>query len=204
MPQLLGRAGEDQLAAMLACPRAEIHDVIGSGDDVPVMFDDDHRIALVGELPQNGHQPLGITRVQSDCGLIQDIERVRQPGTQLVRQVDALGFAARKRAGETVDGEIVQPHMAQETQPPLELGSDTLGDLALERRELNRGEKLPRALPRSYRLSSQSSCFDFHVQHILAQPGTCTLGTIDGGDIAAQKDADVQLIFLCLQALKEG
>ena len=122
MPQLLGWAGEDQLAAMLSCARAEIDDMIGSGDDVPVMFDDDHRVALVGELPQNGHQPLGITRVQSNRGLIQDIQRVRQPGTQLVRQVDALGFAARKRAGETGDGKIVQSHMAQETQPRLELG----------------------------------------------------------------------------------
>ena len=106
--------------------------------------------------------------MESNGGLIEDIQRIRQPGAQLVRQVNTLGFTPRKRAAETIDGEIVQAHMAQETQPRLELGEKPRGDFALERRQLGRVHKL---FERSYRhlaeLSDRGTA-DFHVQRLLA------------------------------------
>ena len=73
--QLLRRAGRDHAAALLASLRTEIDDVVGGLDDVEVVLDDDHGVALGDQLVQHVEQPLDVREVEAGGRLVEDVER---------------------------------------------------------------------------------------------------------------------------------
>ena len=64
--------------------------------------------------------------MQTDTGLIQDIQNTHQRGADLRGKADALTFAAGERFGRAREGEIFQTHVFEEG----ETGADLLGDLS--------------------------------------------------------------------------
>ena len=82
----------------------------------------------------SAEQPVGVARVEADRRLVQDVERVHQPGAERVGEGDALGLAAGEGAGLAVEGEIAEADVAQEAQPGLELLQNQLRHLPLDRR----------------------------------------------------------------------
>ena len=60
--------------ALLAGAEADVDDVIGDPDHVLIVLDDEDRVALVAQLPENLEQPLVVARVQADRRLVQDVE----------------------------------------------------------------------------------------------------------------------------------
>ena len=68
--------------------------------------------------------------------LVEDEERPDERGAQGRGQVDPLGLAAAQGEGHPVEGDIVEPDLEQEFQAVLDLGDELLGDLLLERGEL--------------------------------------------------------------------
>src|SRR5512133_3824972 len=91
---LLGRAGGDDLAAVLPALGAHVDDTVGRLDDVEVVLDDDDRVALLDEAVQDVEQALDVGEVQSRGRLVEDVERAaRGDLRELGGQLHALRLA---------------------------------------------------------------------------------------------------------------
>lgn len=75
---LLGIALEDDFATQSAGIRTDIDEVVGSAHDFLVVFDDDNGIAEVAQFFQHLDEPVGVARMESDAGLVEDIERAHE------------------------------------------------------------------------------------------------------------------------------
>src|SRR5918997_1094401 len=64
---------EAAAAARRARTRAEVDDVVGDGDRLGLVLDDEHGVALVAQLQQQVVNPLDVVRVQADRGLVEDV-----------------------------------------------------------------------------------------------------------------------------------
>jgi hypothetical protein len=84
------RALRHDLAAMDARAGADVEDVIGLADRLLVMFDDDHRVALVAQVLQRREQPVIVALVQADGGLVEHVEDAGEARSDLGGQPDAL------------------------------------------------------------------------------------------------------------------
>ena len=122
------RAGNDilqgarghNLAAVAACAGAHIHQKIGGPHGVLVMLHHDQGVAQVPQMLQGCQQLVVIPLVQTNGGLIQDIQHAHQGGTDLGGKADSLALAAGQRARRTGQGEIAQAHIHQELQAGLD------------------------------------------------------------------------------------
>ncbi len=120
---MLGGARRDDSAACVAAFRPQIDDMIRTFDDVQIVLDDDDGIALFTQPRDDIHQLFHVVRMQAGGGLIQNKERLsRLPAGEIGRQLDALGFAARKRRGRLAKLDIRQPHILEHLQNRLNLG----------------------------------------------------------------------------------
>jgi hypothetical protein len=102
------------LAAMDAGAGADVEDVIGLADRLLVMFDDDHRVALIAQVLQRRQQPVIVALVQADGGLVEHVEHAGQARADLGGEPDALAFAARERAGVAAERQVFEAHIVQE------------------------------------------------------------------------------------------
>ena len=119
--QAVERAREHDAPALLAGAEAEIDDVIGDLDHVGVVLDDEHRVALVAQLPQDVDQPQVVARVQADRRLVEHVQRADERRAERRRQVDALRLAARQRRRQPIERQVVEADVAQERQPAPDL-----------------------------------------------------------------------------------
>ena len=97
---LLRRAGGNNGAAAAAALGTQVNDIVCPLDDVQIMLNDNNRVAGFDQLIQHLNQTVYVGNVQTGGRLVQNIDGL--PGVaarQLVCQLDALGFAARKRCG---------------------------------------------------------------------------------------------------------
>ena len=119
---LRGRARGHHLAAAVAALGPQVDDVVGALDDLGVVFDDHHRVALVDELLQGGEQPADIVEVETGGGLVEDEERSGPGRTGDVGgQLEALGFPAGKGGDGLAQPEVVEPHPGQRPEPAHDL-----------------------------------------------------------------------------------
>ncbi len=82
------------LATEPAGARPQVDQVIGGANGVLVVLDHDDRVPQVAKLLERTEQPLVVALVQSDAGLVQDVEDTHQAGADLSREADPLGLAA--------------------------------------------------------------------------------------------------------------
>ena len=104
----LRRALRDELAAVFARARANIHDLIRGQHGVLVMLDDDQRVADVAQMLERLDEPRVVALVQADGRLIQNVEHADKAGTDLRRQPNALGLAAGERARSAGERQIAK------------------------------------------------------------------------------------------------
>ena len=111
---LLGRAGGDHLAALLAALGAEVDDPVGGLDHVEVVLDHDHRVAGVDQAVEHVEQPLDVGEVQAGGRLVEDVERVagRDLG-ELGRELDPLRLAAGELRRRLAEADVVEPDVVQ-------------------------------------------------------------------------------------------
>ena len=94
--QLRQRAAENHFAAVVARFGTDVHDPVRRADHLFLVLHDDHRVAQVAQLFQHADQAVGVARMQSDRGFVEDVERPREVAAQRCREVDALALAARE------------------------------------------------------------------------------------------------------------
>ena len=100
--QLVQRAGDHDVAAVLPRPRADVDHPVSRADGVLVVLHDDQRVAEVPEPDQGLQQPVVVALVQADRRLVEHVQHADQAGADLRGQPDPLRLAAgqgRRRPG---------------------------------------------------------------------------------------------------------
>ena len=124
----LRRALRHNLPAMHTCARTNVKDVIRLADRLFVMFNDDHRVALIAERFERAKQAVIVTLVQTDGRFIQHIKNASETRPNLRRQADALAFAPGQGACVTRQRQVFETHIVQESKTFADLLEDRLGD----------------------------------------------------------------------------
>ena len=72
----------------------EIDHPVGGLDDIQVVFDDDHRVAVIAQAMQYVQQLLDVVKVQPCRRFIENVQRVARIALgEFLGELDALGFA---------------------------------------------------------------------------------------------------------------
>ena len=125
------RASRDHLSSALACTRAHVDHEVRGTDSVLVMLHHHDRVAQVTQVAQRGDEAVVIALMEADARLVKDVEHAHKASADLRGQADALGLAARKGRGGTLEREITQAHVHQEAQALDNLLDDASTDEAL-------------------------------------------------------------------------
>jgi len=92
---LLWRAFGHDHSALDATFGAEVDDPVGGLDDVEIMFDHDHAVALLDEPVEDFEELADIVEMEAGGGLVQYVERVAGgAAAEFLGELDALGLAA--------------------------------------------------------------------------------------------------------------
>ena len=169
------------------------------------MLDDQQRVAQIAQALQISNQAVGVARVQADRRLIEHVERAHQMRSERRGELDALRFAARKRGGEPVERQVVEPHFVEESQPLLNFFQHFVGDRGFCRRSAAALLKNGRA---SFTVIWQTSVIDrpaiFTARASARSRVPRQSGQSRVAAIAAQKYAHVQLVFLAFEPAEKS
>ena len=91
---------------------SEVDDPIGGFDDVEVVLDNHHRVALVAQSVEHVQELRDVVEVQSGGGFVEDVERLA--GTSLgefTGQLDPLRLAAGEGGCALAEAHVGQPHI---------------------------------------------------------------------------------------------
>ena len=119
------------LSAVCASLGTDVYQIVGGTHDFLVVFDHNHRIAEVAQLVQDTYQSVCIARMQTNAGLVQDVERTDQRTAQRSSKVDALTLTSGKGIAEAVERQITQADINQEVEARTYLVQQTFGDLCI-------------------------------------------------------------------------
>ena len=96
-------------------------DPVGGLDDVEVVLDHDHRVAVVAQPVQHAQQQVDVVEMQARGGLVEDVERAAGVALgELERELHALRLAARERGRALAELDVAEAHVEQR----LELARD--------------------------------------------------------------------------------
>ena len=138
---VFGRAHGDDFAAAGAAFRAQVDYPIRRLDDIQIVFDDYHRVALIAQPMQHVQQLLDVVEVQAGGGLVQDVERLAGAALgKFAGELHALRLAAGEGGGALAQAHVGEPHVHQRVQ------------LALQHR---------------HRVEEGAGLLDGHVQHFM-------------------------------------
>ena len=113
---------------MLARAGPDVDDVVRDADGLLVVLDHDDRVAEVAQALERRDEAPVVALVQADRGLVEHVEHADQAAADLAGQADALGLAARERAAERLEREVVEADVDQELEPLADLLHDLVGD----------------------------------------------------------------------------
>ena len=129
------RAGGDDVPAEPAGAGTDVDDVVGAGDRVLVVLDDQQGVALVAQVLERIEQDAVVARMQADGRFVEHVAHALQVRAQLAGQPDALRLAAGQRRCAAVERQVGEADVDQEAQPRRDLGHDVAGDLGFASRE---------------------------------------------------------------------
>ena len=133
---------------MAAGTGTHVHNKVRGAHGILVMLHHDQGVADVPQVLQGQEQLVVVPLVQTDGGLIQNIQHAHQGRTDLGRQPDPLAFAAGKGARRPGKGQIAQAHIRQELEPGSDLLHDLVGDgchIALQTEVVHKVQLVPDA-----------------------------------------------------------
>src|SRR5215510_6925197 len=120
---LLWRAGGDHAPAIVAALGAEIDDPVRRLDDVHVVLDDHHGVALIDELVQHLEQSPDVREVQPRGGLIEDVQGAAGGATrELGGELHPLRLSARQRGRRLPEADVVEPDVVERLELLLDGG----------------------------------------------------------------------------------
>ena len=198
------RAVEDHPPAVLAGAEAHVDDVIGHGDHVGVVLDDQDGVALVAQLPQDRDEPLVVAGMQADRRLVEHVQRADQRRAERRRQADALRFPPRQGRRQAVEREVVEADVGEEAEAPADLDQHLVGDRGLLRAQCQRVEELLGLARGQRRDPVDRLAADPHGACLASQPRALAVGARLVAAVTAQEHPDVHLVFLPLEPREEA
>ena len=105
---------------------ADVDEVVGGGDGVVIVLDDEDGVAEVTEAFERGDEAFVVALVEADARFVEHVEDAGESAADLRGQADALRFAARERSAFAVEGEVAETDFLEES----EAAGDFLHDLA--------------------------------------------------------------------------
>ena len=127
-------------------------------------------VTLVAQGEKGSEQPLVVPLVQTDGGLIEHVENSHQPVPDLSGEADALALPSGEGLRRTIQGEIVEAHVVEETQTIVDLPENLVGDLLLPGRQSQLAEELRRLPDRPAANLVDRLAPDSHAQELRPQP----------------------------------
>ena len=106
--QPLDRALEAHVASARAGTGAQVDDVVGDGDRLGIVLDDQHGVALVPQPQQQRVHARHIVGMQPDRRFVEDVGDVGERRAEVADHLDPLRLTARQRAGGPVEAEVAQ------------------------------------------------------------------------------------------------
>ena len=187
-PQPLDRALEDHLAARRPGARTEVDDVVGGRDDLGLVLDDEHGVALVAQPSQQAVHPLDVVWMQPDRGLVEHVGDVGQRRAEVADHPGALRLAARQRARRPVEREVAEPDLDERVERVLEAG-DQRGD----RRLVQAAQPLGEVVDLHRARFGDVDPSDLRRAGRLVEPGATAVGARGEGHGPLDEGADVRL-----------
>jgi hypothetical protein len=83
--------------------------MVGEGDDVRVVLDDQHGVPLVAQPQQQIAEASHITRVQPDARFVEDVRHPGQARAEMPHRLQALALSAGERGGLPIEAEVSEP-----------------------------------------------------------------------------------------------
>ena len=118
-----GGAGRDDGAAGGAAFGAEIDDPVRGADDVQVVLDHDHGVAVVDQAPQRGDELRDVGEMQARRRLVEQEQRAAGRPAIVARglreppgELQALRLAARQRRHRLAEREVVEADVDERLQ----------------------------------------------------------------------------------------
>ena len=106
---LLGRAGRDDLASARSALGPQVDDPVRGLDDIEIVLDDDHGVALVDESAEDLEQAPHVLEVESGGRLVEDVDGAPVGAAlQLGRELDALRLAAGEGRGRLAEPDVAE------------------------------------------------------------------------------------------------
>lgn len=117
LAQAVERALIEDFAAVLSAFGADFDDVVGFGDDIEMVLDDNDGVALIDEPVEEIDQAATVTEMEADGRLFEEVE-VALGGAvafcdggalgQLADQLQALGFTSGKTGAALAEGQVAE------------------------------------------------------------------------------------------------
>src|SRR4029453_17068599 len=114
MLDLSQRSLRNHFAAVHACARSEIDDVISVSHGLFIVLNDDERISFLAQRAQGLEQPDVVTRMQSYGRLIEHVKHTAQIRSKLCRQSNALRFSPPQSLPGPPKREVAEPDVLHE------------------------------------------------------------------------------------------
>ena len=111
---------------------AEIDDLIGSQDHLRIMFDHDDRVLPLPQLLERLQETEGVSCMEADARLIEDIKRFSESRAQCPCKGNPLIFSAREGPGLPGEGQVSQSDIDHESDPVRDLFKKALGHSLLK------------------------------------------------------------------------
>jgi hypothetical protein len=167
------------------------------------VLDDHDGVAQVPEMPEDRKQAVDVARVKAHGRLVEDVERVDHARAQATGQLDPLGLAPRQRPGRTVERQVPEPDLREESQTAPQLDQDRLGHPggAARRRERVHPSAALRNRPRKDRRDVVAT--DANREGFGLQPHPSAGRTRPVRAVPGQEDANVELVDLRLEIPEE-
>src|SRR5271163_890380 len=125
--QLFTRACKGELPAMLSSAGAEIEYVIRGENRVRIVFHHQQRIAQITQPLENLNQAVCVARVKSDGRLVKNVKCAHQMRAERRGQLNPLRLAAGEGRSESVQRQIIETHLIQESQALLNFFENFFG-----------------------------------------------------------------------------
>jgi hypothetical protein len=126
--EAIGRSLGDDEAAVGAGAWAEVDDPISGADDGLVVLDNEEGVAGVAEVAEAGEEAVGIARVETGGGLVEDEGSTDESAAEDGGEPHALIFAAGEGVGAAVEGEIAEADAVEVVEPGADLGDEGRAD----------------------------------------------------------------------------
>ena len=120
----------DNLSAETAGAGAKIENLVGAGDHVAIVLDQQQRIAQIAKPLQGIQQAAVVAGVQADRRFVQHIEHAAKAAAHLCRQTDTLHLAAGKRRRGPGERKVIEAHIDKELRAIADFAVDLAGDFA--------------------------------------------------------------------------